>query len=153
MKLPYYKNSKTAEVIIAKENLNVSVLSGLAAILESILIHQKRTTLRNNRKETQDLLILRKEPIPETVNPRKIDHEDYLMPPEKESPHKMSRPFRRKEDYEGDINEENRNTDYSRSNKGDFVKNLDKEKEYKEDNELKEYSSMVNLKKSLNDQI
>ena len=43
----------------------------------------------------------------------------------------MSRPFLRKEYYEGDTDENNHNTDDSRYENDDFVKNLDKEQYYK----------------------
>ena len=56
----------------------------------------------------------------------------------------MSRPFWHKVDYEGDTDENNCNTDNSRSDNEIFVKNLDKEQYYKEDDEFKEYSYMVN---------
>ena len=44
------------------------------------------------------------------------------MTPEKEIPHKMSWPFQRKEYYEGDTDEKNRNTDDSQSDNDYFVK-------------------------------
>ena len=59
------------------------------------------------------------------------------MHPEKETPHKMSRPFLHKKYYEGETNEQNHNTDDSRFENGDYVKNLGKEQGYKEDDELK----------------
>ena len=81
-------------------------------------IHSPR---KSKRKETTALLLLRKEPIPDIVNPRKISQGDYLMPPEKESPHKISQPFQRKEEYEGDNNEKNNNIDDSQSGNDDFL--------------------------------
>ena len=44
------------------------------------------------------------------------------MPPEKESPHKMYRPFWHSEDNEGDTNENKPNTDDSRYDNDGFVK-------------------------------
>ena len=46
------------------------------------------------------------------------------MQPEKESPHKTSQPFQRKEDYEGDTDENNSNTNDSISENDDFVRDL-----------------------------
>ena len=65
------------------------------------------------------------------------------MSPEKYSPHKISRPFWRKDDYESDTNKKNCNADDSQYNNDYFVKTFDKEQYYKEDNECKEYSSVV----------
>ena len=47
----------------------------------------------------------------------------------------MSQNFQHKVDYEGDTNENNRNTDESQSENDDLVRNLDKQKDYKEDYE------------------
>ena len=82
-------------------------MSGLGASLASITPDQKQITLKNKRKETSDISILRKEPIPKTVNPRKRYQGDSLMPTEKESQHKISQPFQCKEEYEGDTDEKN----------------------------------------------
>ena len=65
------------------------------------------------RKETPDMLILRKEPIPETVNPRKISQGDSLMPPGNKVHTKFLDHFDVK-NYEGDTYEHNCNTDDSR---------------------------------------
>ena len=55
-------------------------------------------------------------------------------------------------DYEGDTDETNRNTDDSQSENNDFVRNLDKEEEYKKHDECTYYYSTVTkineLKKS-----
>ena len=86
MKLPNYKKTtKPVEVIIAQENLDLYVLSGLGASLASIKPDKKRIPIKNSRKETPSILIPIKEPIPETVDPRKISQGDYLMPPGKSS--------------------------------------------------------------------
>ena len=52
-------------------------------------------------------------------------------------------PFVRKEDYEGDADENNCNNDYSRSENDDFVENLDKEQDYKEYDDLIVFVSVV----------
>ena len=77
------KTTKTTKVIISQDNLDLSVLSGLGSCLEIITPDQNRIFFKNKRKETPALSILRKESIPETVNPRKIFQGDYIMPPEK----------------------------------------------------------------------
>ena len=51
--------------------------------------------------------------------------------------YKMSRPFQHKVDYEGDTDEKNRGVDDSQSDNDDFVRNLDKEQQYKKDDEYK----------------
>ena len=58
---------------------------------------------------------------------------DSLMHAEKESPQNTSWPFRSEEYYEFDTDEKNRNTDDSKSDNDDFVINLYKEQDYKED--------------------
>ena len=93
----------------------------LGASLSSITPYQKHIPCKNNRKETSDHLIPRKEPIPETLYPIKISQGDSIMPPEKESPHKTSQSFLHKEDYQGDTDENNCNTYDSRSNNETFV--------------------------------
>ena len=55
------------------------------------------------------------------------------MHPEKTIPHKISRPFQHKVDY-----------NYSQSDNHDFVRRLYKEQEYKEYGGYKEVYSMVN---------
>ena len=47
------------------------------------------------------------------------------MYPENKNPHKMSWPFQRKIYYEGDTDENIRNTDDSWSENDSFVKNMD----------------------------
>ena len=49
----------------------------------------------------------------------------------------MSRSFQHKLDYERDTNEKNHNTDDSQSDNENLVRNLYKEQQYKEDDELK----------------
>ena len=56
----------------------------------------------------------------------------------------MSQLFLHKEYYEGDTDKNNRNTDDSRFDNDNFVQNLYKEQEYKEDDEYKEDYSVVN---------
>ena len=87
---------------------------------------QKLIPFKNKRKKAPALSILRKEQIPETINPRKRSQGDSLMPPET-IPHKISQRFQRAEDYEGDNDEKNCNTYGSRSENDEFVlKNFDK---------------------------
>ena len=59
------------------------------------------------------------------------------MHPENEIAQKMSQPFQHKVNYEGDTDENNRNTDDSQSENDYLVINLEKEKGYKEDDSCK----------------
>ena len=54
------KITKPPEVIIYKDNLNIYVYSGLGFSLEIIKPYQKRIPLKNKRKETLDVSIIRK---------------------------------------------------------------------------------------------
>ena len=106
---------KPPEIIIPKDNLDISVLSVLGSSLSSVTPDQKIIPLKNKRKETPAVSIIRKEPIQETVNPRKISQGYSLMHPEKEIRHKMSQPFRQIEDCEGNTDENKCNADDSLS--------------------------------------
>ena len=63
--------------------------------------------------------------------------------------HKMSWSFQHKVDYEGDTDDKNCNTNGSKSDNDNFVRNLDKEKEYEEYDECKEYYNMATKKMNL----
>ena len=54
------KIPKYSEVIIPKENLDVSVFTGNGSSLASVTIEQKRIPRKNKRKETPAVSILRK---------------------------------------------------------------------------------------------
>ena len=54
------KITKTTEVIIAQDNLDISVLYGLEASLASITPDQKHIPRKNKRTDTPDLSVLRK---------------------------------------------------------------------------------------------
>ena len=84
------KKKKTSEVIVRKENLHLSVLSGLGSSLSSVTPDQKLIPRKNKRKETPSDLIIIKEPIRKTVKPRKISKGDSIMHAEKESQQKKS---------------------------------------------------------------
>ena len=60
------------------------------------------------------------------------------------NPHNIYQPFCYKEDYESNTNEKNCNTDDLQYENDNFIKNLDKEQDYKEDYECKEEYYMVN---------
>ena len=74
-------------------------------------------------------MVLRKEPIGDTANPRKISQEYTVTDVEKGSQHKTPRLFQNKEEYEGDTDEKNRFTDDSRTDNDDCVRHLYKEQE------------------------
>ena len=94
----------------------MSVLFEHGESLSGVTPYQQFIPRKNKRKKTPAILVLRKEPIRDTVNLRKISQEDTVIYPEKGSQHKTSRPFRNKEDYEGDTNEKNSYTnDYELS--------------------------------------
>ena len=63
--------------------MDLSVLSVLVSSSSSVTPYQKRSPRKNKRKETPDVSILRKEPLRDTVNPRKISQEDSPIHPEK----------------------------------------------------------------------
>ena len=73
--------------------------------LESVTTYQIYITSKNKRKKTPASLVLKKETIGYTVNPRKISQEDTVTDTEKGIQHKTPRPFQNKEYYEGDTNE------------------------------------------------
>ena len=54
------KITKPAKIIIAQENLDLSIFSGIGASLESITPDQKVIPSKNNRKDTPAVSILRK---------------------------------------------------------------------------------------------
>ena len=96
-----------------------------------------RISRKNKINKTPDTLIIKKEPILEPVNPRKMAKEDTITDVEKLSPKKRSPSFRHKVDYEGDTNEKTRGSDYSPSETDYFVRNLEKEHENEYDEEFK----------------
>ena len=59
------------------------------------------------------------------------------MHPKNESQHKIYLPFQHKVDYEGDIDENNCDTDKSQSDNDILIRNLDKEQDNKEHDECK----------------
>ena len=63
----------------------------------------------------------------DTVNRRKISQDDTITDAEKVSQHKTPRPFRNKEDHEGDINEKNHFANDSQTANDDCIRNLYKE--------------------------
>ena len=77
------KITKNPELIIYQENLDHSVLSGLGASLASITPDQKRIPRKNKINDSPAVSILRKGPIPETVNPRKTSQGFSTMLPKK----------------------------------------------------------------------
>ena len=74
-------------------------------------------------------MVLRKEPIGDTANPRKISQEYTVIDPGKGSQHETSRPFQDKEYYEGDTDEDNCYTDDSWTRNDDCVRRSDIEQE------------------------
>ena len=61
-----------SEIDIWKENLSVSVLSGHGESLSSVTPDQQRIPRKNKIKKISDTLIIRKEPIQEPFNPKKM---------------------------------------------------------------------------------
>ena len=117
--------------------------------LASVTLDQIRIPQNNKRNKTPACSVQRKEPIRDTVNPRKISQEDNVADSEKGSQHKTPQPFWNKEDYEVDTDERNCFTDDSWTGNDDCVRNLDKEKKNEEDEELQKYSSVVNMTNEL----
>ena len=71
-------------------------------------------------------MVIIKESIGDTFNPRKISKEDTVTNLEKCSLNKTPPYFLHKVDYEGDTNENNRCYDDSPTETDDYVRNLDK---------------------------
>ena len=94
--------------------------------LEIITPDQQRIPCNNKRKKTLDSSVIRKEPIIDTVNSRKISQEDTVTHVEKGSQHKTPQTFLDKEDYECDTDEKNIFTDDSRTDNDYCVINLNK---------------------------
>ena len=74
---------KPSEIDIHWENWSVSVISGQGESLAGVTPHQQRIPCKNKIKKTPASLVLRKEPIGNTVNPRKISQEGTVIDPEK----------------------------------------------------------------------
>ena len=85
-------------------------MTGLGSSLAGVTTEQKRILRKNKSKEKPGFSIKGKEPIQETVNPRKGSQGDHLIISENKSSHKIFHPFQHKVDYEGDTNEKNCNT-------------------------------------------
>ena len=124
------KITKPSILITPKENLDLSVLSVLGLNLASVTPYQKWIPSKNKRKETPAALIIRKEPIQETVNPRNISG-GFFNASRKRNPTQNVLTIKHKEYYEGDTDVMNRNTNDSKYENDDFVRNLEKEQEYK----------------------
>ena len=67
-------------------------------------------------------MVIRKEPIEDTVNPKGISQDDNVNEVETYSHHKTHWTFRDKWYYEGDTNGKNSFTDDSQTVKGNYVK-------------------------------
>ena len=117
--------------------------------LASVTPDQKYTPRKKKRKKTPSSLVLRKEPIGDTVNQRKILQEDNVIDPEKGSQHKTSRPYQNKKYYEGDTDGNNCYTDDSRTGNDYCAGKLDTEQENKDDKESQEYEYMVSITNEL----
>ena len=79
------KIPKASEVIIPKENLDISVLTILVSSVSSVTPEQKRINLKNESKETAAVSNIRKEPIQETVNSIKISRGFFNAPRKRNS--------------------------------------------------------------------
>ena len=84
---------KNLRNIYSQDNLGISVLYGQGESLESLTTYKQRITCNNKRKKTPASQVIRKEPIGDTVNPRKISQEDTVLYPENVNQHKLSRYF------------------------------------------------------------
>ena len=85
----WYRKDLLSVVYFQKENLSVYVLSGQGESLSSVTPDQKLISRNNERKKTPSSYVLRKEPIGDTVNPRKISQEDTVIDQEKDCQHKI----------------------------------------------------------------
>ena len=69
---------KSSEIYIHRENENVSDFSIQREILASVTADNICIPCKNKIKKTPDSLVIIKEPIRDTVNPRKISQEDTV---------------------------------------------------------------------------
>ena len=99
-------------------------MSGQGESLSSVTPDQELIPSQEWKKRTPASLVLRKELILDTFNPRKISQEDTIIDLEKGSQHKTSRPFWNKEYYEGDTDKNNLYTNDSQTVNDDFVRKL-----------------------------
>ena len=76
--------------------MDVSVFSGQGESLKSVTPDQIRIYRKNKRKKTPASLVLRKEPIRDTVNLRIRSQEYTITDSEKVIQHKTPQPFRNK---------------------------------------------------------
>ena len=74
---------KTSEIHIHKENLSVSIFSGKGESVSSVTLDNLFITCNNKGKKNPDTLIIRKQPIQEPVNTRKMAKENNLTDVEK----------------------------------------------------------------------
>ena len=65
------------EIDTCKDNSSISVLSGHGESLSSVTTYQQRITRKKKIKKTSDSLIMRKDTIQETDNPRKMEKIGY----------------------------------------------------------------------------
>ena len=72
---------KPSEIDIHRGNLIVSVFYVQREILPSVKPYQQHIPHKNNRNKTPVSSVLRKEPIGDTVNPRKLSQEDTVNDP------------------------------------------------------------------------
>ena len=90
-------------------------------------------------------MVIRKGPIGDTINPKKISKEDTVTNVERDSLHKTLPHFRQKVDYKSDTYENKHFYDNSQTETDDCERNLDKEHKKEEDEEFKVYPSMINI--------
>ena len=98
---------------------------------------------KNKIKKTPASSVLIKDPIVDTVNPKKILKQDSITDAENVRQHKTPWTFLKKEYYEDDTNKNNSFTDDSQTGNDDCVRNLDKKQENEEDEELQKDSFVV----------
>ena len=101
-------------------------MSGQGKSLASLTPNNISIPCKNKIKKNPDTSVIRKEPIGDIFNPRKMAKEDNVTYVEEYSLQKTLPYFRHKVDYEGDTNEKNCcSVDYP-SETDDCIRNLDK---------------------------
>ena len=101
-------------------------MSGQWEILSSVTPDIIFIPWKNKIKKTLDNSIIRKQPVKESVNPRKREKQINLTDVEKGSPKETLPTFWHNVDYEGDTNEKTHGYDYSPSETEGCVRNLAK---------------------------
>ena len=134
---------KPKEIDIRKYNSSLSGMSRHGESVPSVTPDKQRIPRKNRRKKTSDTPIKEKGSIQEQDSPNKRAKEDGITDVENIQI-RTPAPFKNKEDYIGDTNEKTRGSDDSPSETDGYARNLVKEHENEEDEEVSEKNPEIN---------